>query len=180
MLTPIPSNAAFDADLSRLGDPESLAPLRNGIGAALALAPGEGWAADTCPILGYYFTSTPQQFLIYFVTPTQFIRYEVADGRSLTVALPLHRVGRVTEESGPEGLTVTVELDADATSGIFEGESGAGAVQGSTVLRGALRLSRTVYTLHASAGAEDGGVNFSRLAAFSLGARRALALTTGR
>ena len=169
----LPVNAEFEAGLGLLGDPAAIAGLRIGIEAALAVTPGETLNPTDYPLLGFYFTSSPEQFLAYFVTPGRLIRYEVAAGRSLTVTVSLDRLSRIVEEAGADELLVTLELDADAMTSVVEAQTesqATGAMTGG-VLRGMARQTRTVYVLRATE--RDDVI---RLAGFSRAARSAVGL----
>lgn len=87
-----------------------------GMWAALGVPVGTAADPREHPVLGFHVTCTDGVFCAYLVTPGRFVRYEVAGARSLTVALPMHKVSRVVEEADAERVAVTVELDADAVT----------------------------------------------------------------
>jgi hypothetical protein len=72
------------------------------------------------PVLESWVRVTPELLTAYVLTGDAIagaravVRYELAaDGRSLTVALPMSRISRVVEERAPGALVVTIEMDAD-------------------------------------------------------------------
>lgn len=167
-----PVNDAFMAELQRANaDGGASDALVRGIFAALGVPYGSVPDAAEYPVLGYHLTIAPEQVLLYAVTPGRFIRYEVAaDSRSLTIAVPIHKVTRVIETASPTGLSVTVELDADALTTIFEYRESTDPGDPSVLLgRTVGKAVRTVYDLSAST-PED----VARLVPFSLALRNTI------
>lgn len=156
-----PVNDAFVKHLTRFGNEETAPLLWHGIGSALGVTAGSALRAAEYPVLGFYVTSSAEAFLAYVLTPGRFIRYEVVGDRSLTIALPLARISRVVEATGPSDLLLTVELDADALAGVTE------AVQGGA----RSRTERTVYEL--TAGDPESS---AMLGTFSVALRSALGM----
>lgn len=122
------------------------------------------------PVLGYYVSADTQAFLLYVLSPGRFIRYEVMGDRTLTVAVPLHRISRVVEVTGRSEMLVTVELDADVVTEIAEYREGADHTDPARLLgRGVSKAVRTSYDLKAT-DARAGAM----LTAFSLALRNSI------
>lgn len=164
-----PVNAAFEEALRGLYGGQTPDGLLMGAFGALGVPAGEELDAAQFPVLGFFVTAT-DKFLLYVLTPGRFVRYEVADSRSLTIAIPVHKVSRVLEETGPGKVTVQVELDADASTIITEYRETADAEDPAVLVgRSAGKTVRTSYTLEATA-QEEG----RQLMAFSLALRNTL------
>lgn len=146
-----PVNAAFDESLRRLYPTEDAAQLLAGVYAAVGVPHGQTPDPAEHPILGYYLDASDQRFLLYLITPGRFIRYEVDNqSRSLTIAVPVHRVSRVVERTGPSSVIVTVELDADTETTISEYRESTDETDSSVLVgRAAGKVVRTLYEMTA-------------------------------
>lgn len=130
--------------------------------AALGVPYGQRATAQTLPINGFHLRSDPDELLLYVVTPTTFTRYQITkEYETLTVTVPVSRITRVLEFSGPGGMSVVVEMDADAltTVGIEGGAPGAS------------RTARATYAIEAPLTTEA----FQELSAFAVALRSAVA-----
>lgn len=117
-----PVNEAFLAELQRANAEGAASDaLVFGVFAALGAPLGSMPDPSEYPVLGYHLTISATQVLLYVLTPGRFIRYEVAaDSRSLTIAVPTHKITRVIEQTSPTSVSVTVELDADTVTTLSE------------------------------------------------------------
>jgi hypothetical protein len=166
MARDIAINDALEAELDTLrgqGAPESLL---SGVLSMLGAGPGEALTAEFYPVFGFHISASAEQFLVYAVTPGRFCRYEVVNGRSLTVTVPIERVSRVVEAVDAAGLLVMIELDADFTASVSESSP-----TEASPTRTVGRVTRTMYELRA--GDE---VSIAALAAYSRALRNAIGL----
>lgn len=82
---------------------------------ALGMPPGAMVsAAGQWPVLAFHI-ERGQGVVVWALTPGRLVRYEVLEGTSLAIAIPLGRVTRVLEQISAESVSVTVELDADGS-----------------------------------------------------------------
>jgi len=90
--------------------------LQAGLLSAVGGRPGQVLDPAMHPILGFYLEAAADQFTGYLLTPGRLVRYEANSAESLTVTVPLDRVGRVVELTNGTALRVSVEMSADAVT----------------------------------------------------------------
>lgn len=166
-----PVNAEFTDALKVAHDAGASAELIWSVFASLGAPHGTVPDQADYPVLGFHLTITAEQVLLYVITPGRFIRYEVAaDSRALTIAVPMHKVARVIEQSEPGRLTVTLELDADTTTTISEYRESTDPADPAVLVGRTLGKSvRTLYELVATTEEE-----ISRLMKFSAALRSSI------
>lgn len=162
-----PVNAAFEVALRGLYGGTTPDGLLQAVFGALGVSPGHALDPAQFPVLGFYLKATGEEFLLYVLTPGRFVRYEVADSRSLTIVVPVHKISRVIEKTSPGEISVTVELDADTSTTITEYREGTDEADPSMLVgRSVGKSVRTLYEVIAST-PED----WEQLAPFSLALR---------